>query len=178
MSVTAVPIRPIKKGSVVKLWAGLGALSLIAAGVAWAGTHNDGITTASGLEYRVVKEGTGPTPTIEDGVLIEYEGHLADGTLFDKTSPGQPAPLLVGGSIPGFTEGLQLMKAGGSYHLHIPADLAYGARGTPGGPIPPNAPLDFDVKLLRIIPGAAIQMQQQMLQQQGAPSSAAPPSGL
>ncbi len=150
MSVTAVPLRPIKKGSLTKLWIGLGALILAAAGLAWAGTSGQQVTTTqSGLQLQVVKEGTGPRPTTSDIVLVHYKGKLQDGTVFDSTEGKQPVPFPVTGVIPGFTEGLQLMNKGGTYRLKIPSDLAYGAKGA-GGVIPPNATLLFEVDLLSV----------------------------
>jgi FKBP-type peptidyl-prolyl cis-trans isomerase FkpA len=158
MSVTAVPIRPVRKGSVVKLWVALAALSLAAAGIAWAGTAGQGYETlASGLQFRVVEEGAGPSPTPADIVLIDYTGKLEDGSVFDTSEGKQPLPLPVTGAIPGFTEGLQLMKKGGTYRLRIPPELGYGPRGVPGGPIPPNATLDFEVTLIDIAPASALQ---------------------
>ncbi len=157
MSVTAVPLRPVKKGAVLKLWVGLGALSLAAAGLAWAGTSNQQVvTTASGLQLRVVEEGTGAQPTPTDIVLVHYTGRLQDGTVFDSSQGKQPVPFPVQGVIPGFTEGLQMMKKGGTYRLRIPPELAYGAQGA-GGVIPPNATLDFDIQLLDIAPQSALQ---------------------
>jgi FKBP-type peptidyl-prolyl cis-trans isomerase len=168
MSVTAVPIRPIRKGSLVKLWLGLGALCLIAAGVAWAGTSSQRAadpatffadnarrgnvrTTASGLQIETKREGTGISPGPNDMVLVEYEGRLLDGTVFDASARhGGPAPFPVSGVIPGWTEALQLMKKGGSYRVWIPSELGYGPTGTPGGPIPPDAVLDFDVTLVDV----------------------------
>jgi FKBP-type peptidyl-prolyl cis-trans isomerase FkpA len=190
MSVTAVPLRPIAKGSVVKLWIGLLLLTLIAVGVAWAGASPlRWTTTPSGLQYKVVKEGEGPHPTADDIAVIDYTGRLPDGTVFDTTQGKQPAPLPVrpGGVIAGFTEGLQLMRKGGVYKLRIPPKIGYGERGAPPA-IPPNTTLDFDVKLVEIVPEATVRamMQQQMLQQQlqqqmqggGAGGGGAPPGAL
>jgi hypothetical protein len=157
MSVTAVPLRPIKKGSLLKLWVALGVLSLGAAGLAWAGTAGQQMTTTqSGLKLQVLEEGTGPSPTTADVVLVHYEGKLEDGTVFDSTRGKQPVPFPVTGVIPGFTEGLQLMKKGGSYRLKIPSELAYGEKGA-GGVIPPNATLDFEIQLLEVVPQSALQ---------------------
>ena len=157
MSVTAVPLRPIKKGSLTKLWVGLGALSLAAGGLAWAGTSGQQMTTTqSGLQLQVLEEGTGPQPTTSDIVLVHYTGKLEDGTVFDTTEGKQPVPFPVTGVIPGFTEGLQLMKKGGTYRLKIPSELAYGAKGA-GGVIPPNANLDFEIELIDIAPASALQ---------------------
>lgn len=158
MSVTAVPIRPVKKGSVLKLWVGLAALSLAAAGLAWAGTDGQNyVTTASGLQYRVIAAGEGPRPAATDIALIDYTGRLEDGTVFDTSKGKQPVPLPVNGSIPGFGEALQLMSKGATYRLRIPPELGYGALGTPGGPIPPNATLDFEVTLIDFVPQSALQ---------------------
>jgi FKBP-type peptidyl-prolyl cis-trans isomerase FkpA len=168
MSVTAVPIRPIKKGSLIRLWIGLGALTLAAAGIAWAGTSNQIYqTTASGLQYQVIEEGEGPHPTSADLALIEYTGRLEDGTVFDTNVGGQPLPLPVapGSSIEGFSEGLQLMRKGGRYKLRLPPKLAYGERGIPGA-IPPNATLEFDVTLVDFRTLTPEQMQQLRIMQQ------------
>jgi FKBP-type peptidyl-prolyl cis-trans isomerase FkpA len=160
MSVTAVPIRPLKKGSVLKLWLGLGFLALLAAAAAWAGTAaHQWTTTASGLQFKIVKDGEGAHPTASDIAAVEYTGTLKDGTVFD-TNKGQPQPLIIpvgpGGSIKGFSEGLQLMRKGGTYRLRMPPELGYGARGAPPA-IPPNATLEFEVTLLEFIPASQLQ---------------------
>ena len=159
MSVTAVPIRPIRKGSVTKLWVGLGALGLAAGALAWAGTAGQHfITTESGLQYRVIEPGEGPKPGPDDVALIDYTGRLEDGTVFDTSEGKQPIPLPVGpgGSIAGFSEGMQLMSKGATYRLRIPYELAYGAEGRPPV-IPPKADLEFDVTLIDFVPMAALQ---------------------
>lgn len=169
MSVTAVPIRPIKKGALTKFWIALFVLALAAAAVAWAGTASqDYITTASGLQYKVIEEGEGANPSPADIALIDYTGKLEDGTVFDSTEGKQPTPLPVGGSIPGFAEGLQLMSKGATYRFRIPPDLAYGPTGA-GGVIPPNATLEFDVTLRDFRTLSAEEIQQiQMMQQMQA----------
>ncbi|MBV9008627.1 MAG: FKBP-type peptidyl-prolyl cis-trans isomerase [Verrucomicrobia bacterium] len=109
-------------------------------------------TTASGLQYKVEKEGTGATPKATDTVVVNYRGTLLDGTEFDSSyKRGQPATFPVNQVIKGWTEALQLMKAGSKYQLFIPADLAYGARGA-GGQIGPNSTLIFEVELLDVKP--------------------------
>ena len=109
------------------------------------------VTTASGLQYTVLKEGTGPKPGLTDKVKVHYHGTLIDGRVFDSSvDRGQPIELSVNGVIPGWTEALQLMPVGSKYRLWLPAKLAYGEQGTPGGPIGPNATLVFDVELLEI----------------------------
>ena len=109
-------------------------------------------TTESGLQVEMLAEGEGPHPTAQDTVLVHYEGRLADGTVFDSSiQRGQPAVFGVSDVIPGWTEGLQLMRPGGKARFTIPPQLGYGARGA-GGVIPPNAVLQFDVMLLDIAP--------------------------
>jgi FKBP-type peptidyl-prolyl cis-trans isomerase len=187
MTVTAVPIRPLKKGSVVKLWLGIALLVALAAAAAWFTTQRlHYTTTASGLQYRVVRAGSGPNAGAQDYALVEYSGRLEDGTEFDS-SHGQPVPMQVSGLVPGFTEALQLMNKGATYRLRIPPALAYGATGAGGGVIPPNATLEFDVTLVdfrTLTPEQRqqLEMMQMMQQQGGAPpgaggEGAAPPGG-
>ena len=105
-------------------------------------------TTASGLQYRVLTAGTGPTPTAESTVEVHYAGRLLDGTEFDSSiKRGVPTQFGVTQVIAGWTEGLQLMTEGSKWEFYIPADLAYGPGGT--GPIGPNATLIFEVELLQ-----------------------------
>ena len=108
-------------------------------------------TTASGLQYEVIKEGDGEQPTAQDQVEVHYTGKLIDGTVFDSSvERGMPAPFGVTQVIPGWVEALQLMKAGSKWRLFIPSQLAYGPQGA-GGVIGPNATLIFDVELLKVI---------------------------
>ena len=108
-------------------------------------------TTPSGLQYKIVKEGTGKTPAATDKVLVHYEGKLLDGTVFDSSiKRGQPISFPLNRVIPGWTEGLQLVKEGGKAILYIPSKLAYGSGGTPGGPIGPDETLIFEVELIKI----------------------------
>lgn len=112
----------------------------------------DGVkTTASGLQYEVISEGTGAAPEPTSTVRVHYEGRLADGTVFDSSiERGEPAEFPLDGVIPGWSEGLQLMKTGAKYRLFMPPALGYGDRGV-GGHIPPNAVLIFEVELLEIV---------------------------
>jgi len=106
-------------------------------------------TTDSGVQYEVVKEGTGATPTDDNLVKVHYTGTLINGEKFDSSKDrNEPAEFPVKGVIPGWTEALKLMKAGGQYKLAIPAKLAYGAQGRPG--IPANSVLLFEVELLEV----------------------------
>lgn len=109
------------------------------------------VTLPSGLQYKILKEGTGAKPTAADSVVCNYKGTLINGTEFDSSyKRGEPATFPVTGVIKGWTEALQLMPVGSKWQLVIPSDLAYGPRGTPGGPIGPNATLVFEVELISI----------------------------
>lgn len=172
MSVTAVPLRPIAKGSLVKLWVGIGLLAAVGVGFAYwsttaqvamatppteflaANAKRAGVqTTASGLQYKVLEEGAGPRAQVQDVVVVNYDGQLANGESFDASARhGGPATLPVGGLIPGWVEGLQLMNRGAKYRLWIPPQLGYGEQGAGEGVIPPNSLLVFDVELLEILP--------------------------
>ncbi|MDI1296326.1 MAG: FKBP-type peptidyl-prolyl cis-trans isomerase [bacterium] len=187
MSTTAVPLRSIAKGSLTRLWIGVAAVALAAGGLAWAGqqgvkpspagflSHNAGeegvVTTPSGLQYKVIQDGTGPSPTTTDVALIGYKGTLLDGTTFDENPQ---APMPVDGVVPGFSEGLQKMKKGGKYRLWIPPQLGYGDQAA--GPIPAGSVLVFDVELHDFKSRAEIMKMQQMMQQRqgGAAPQAMP----
>lgn len=107
--------------------------------------------TASGLQYVVEKEGTGAQPDAEDEVTVHYTGRLLDGTVFDSSvNRGEPATFPLNRVIPGWTEGVQLMKEGAKYTFFIPSDLAYGPQGIPGA-IPAHSTLIFDVELIKVI---------------------------
>jgi FKBP-type peptidyl-prolyl cis-trans isomerase FklB len=139
------------------------------------------VTLPDGLQYKIVKEGTGPKPTATDTVTVNYRGTLINGTEFDSSyKRGQPATFPVGGVIKGWTEALQLMPVGSKWELYIPSDLAYGARGA-GNDIGPNATLIFEVELLSIQPkeapqGATPGAAQPSASPAASPSGAASPS--
>jgi len=107
------------------------------------------IVTASGLQYEVIKMGTGPKPTPNSEVKVQYKGSLIDGTQFDASDPKKPVQFLVKGVIKGWTEALQLMPVGSIFKLYIPQELAYGAEGA-GGVIKPFSTLIFEIELLEI----------------------------
>jgi FKBP-type peptidyl-prolyl cis-trans isomerase len=109
------------------------------------------IVTSSGLHYEAVSEGTGDKPGLADTVLVHYRGATIDGTVFDTTyDSGEPMEIPLDRVIPGWSEGLRMMREGGKARLCIPPDLAYGKRGA-GGSIGPNAVLVFDIELLEIM---------------------------
>jgi FKBP-type peptidyl-prolyl cis-trans isomerase FkpA len=115
------------------------------------GKRNGVVTTASGLQYEIIKEGGGPKPSASSVVRVNYEGTLIDGTVFDSSySRGEPVEFPLDEVIPGWTEGIQLMSVGSTYNLYLPSELAYGAE-SPGGVIGPNSALIFKVELLAIV---------------------------
>lgn len=169
MSVTTVPIRPIKNGSILKLWLGLGLLALVAIALAFysaGGKKWD--TTTSGLRYQIIAEGKGPHPTATDVATFDYVGRLADGKVFDSSEGKKPAQIPIFGVVPGFAEGLQLMNKGAHYRFRIPPELGYGPQGQPPT-IPANTDIEFDVTLHDFRPLTMEEIQQlQMMQQSQA----------
>jgi FKBP-type peptidyl-prolyl cis-trans isomerase len=139
----------------------------------------DVVTTKSGLQYKVISPGSGDSPKPTDEVTVNYRGTLLDGTEFDNSyKRGQPASFPVSRVIPGWTEGLQLMKPGAKYELFVPPQLAYDMNPPPGAPIPPGSMLVFEVELISVRPGRAIGGQPTMPHvppptQQAAPSEPA-----
>ena len=162
--ITRVPLQPIAKGALGKLWLGVAAAVLLAGGVAWA-------TLPPQVQIDTIVAGKGASPTINDVALINYKGTLPDGKVFDESTN---AVFPLQGVIPGFTKALEQMQKGGKYKVHIPASLGYGDK--PAGQIPPNTDLTFEIELLDFISGEEYQRQMQMMQQMqqmgGAPHGA------
>lgn len=118
--------------------------------------REDVTATESGLQYTILREGEGISPSAEDRVTVHYEGRTVDGEVFDSSyERGQPATFPLDGVIPGWSEGVALMQEGAKYKFWIPANLAYGERGQPQAGIGPNQVLIFDVELLEVMPDAA-----------------------
>ncbi|MFP3944873.1 MAG: FKBP-type peptidyl-prolyl cis-trans isomerase [Alphaproteobacteria bacterium] len=134
--------------------AGLAAPALADANTAYLERNkqrSDVEVTDTGLQYKVLREGTGEQPGPTDMVRVHYRGRLVDGTVFDSSyKRGQPAKFRLNGVIPGWQEGVQLMREGAKYELVIPARLAYGSKGA-GDVIPPGATLIFEVELLEVV---------------------------
>lgn len=185
--VTAVPLRPVGKSGIAALWAGIAVLLAGGAAAAYATSEKavmtamtpgqfmaanakrSGVqTTASGIEYQILKSGAGAKPTASDIAVVDYKGSLLNGTRFDASEPGHPAHLPVAAVVPGFAEALMLMPKGSSYRFWIPPQLAYGDRDS--GPIPANSVLVFDLTLedIQAITPEMIQQMQQMQQMQQA----------
>lgn len=178
--VTRVPIRPVAKGSLTKLWIGVVLAVLVGAGLAWAAVPR-------GLSVDTLAEGSGPMAKTGDVVFVKYKGMLADtGVVFDESREiplpvqgifpeGSPFPIEEGATIPGFFNGLQQMQKGGKYKLFIPAEQAYGAEPPPGAPIPPNADLLFEIEVVDIMSQETfdrnLAILQQAMQRMGQPQN-------
>lgn len=166
--ITRVPLQPLPKGSITKLWLAIGAALALAGGIAWA-------AAPEGVDVETLTAGTGARPSADDIVFVRYTGKLA-GTdeVFDKSQElplpvqgifpeGVPLPLNT--MIPGFRDGLLQMQKGGKYRLEIPSDMAYGATPPPNSPIPPNADLEFQVELVDFMSEPEFQQRLATLQQ-------------
>jgi FKBP-type peptidyl-prolyl cis-trans isomerase FkpA len=151
MSVSQVPLRPVAKGTLVRLWLAVAALIALAFAIAYYGAGQ-----FKNVIVDTVTAGSGPLITEMDGVIIEYTGRTEDGTVFDTTEGRGPAPFLVMQVVPGFREALTKMQQGGRYKILIPGRLAYGANPPAGSPIGPNEDLSFDVHVLQVAPNAAM----------------------
>ncbi len=113
------------------------------------------IVTESGLQYEILQEGTGKSPMATDTVVCHYHGTLIDGTVFDSSvEKGEPFKTALNRVVPGWTEGIQLMKEGAKYKFYIPSNLGYGTRVRPGGLIEANMALIFEVELIKVIEGS------------------------
>lgn len=190
--VTRVPLQPIAKGSLTKLWLGVIVAVLIGAGIAWA-------AVPAGIKVSTITAGTGDSIQVGDVAFVKYTGKLAsNGEVFDESQEfdlpiegflpeGNPFPVQEGATIPGFFTGLQKMQVGGKYELYIPAELAYGAEErrdpqTGDLTIPANSDLIFEMEVMDTMSEQEFQQRVGMLQQlmmgggppEGAP--AAPPA--
>ena len=151
--ITRVPLQPIAKGSLSKMWLGVLAAVLAAVGIAWA-------ALPVAVSVKTLIPGTGASPTLEDVALIKYKGTLPDGKVFDEQ---ERAAFPLQGVVPGFTKALLQMQKGGKYKVLVPSSLAYGDKQA--GPIPPNTDLTFEIELIDFRNRAEIEQQQAMMQQ-------------
>jgi len=167
--VTAVPIRPVRKGSLVKLWLGLLILALAAAALAWAGTRPLQVQTLpSGARYRVLAEGHGPAMTSADVAALHYKLHVNSErapVIQDSEEQGQPFVTSVQEVFVGFADALVHMRAGGRYLLWLPPGTHVTGTAPPGAPFRSSDTLVFEIEMLQIAPGMAAQRQMQMMQQ-------------
>lgn len=161
--ITRVPLQPIAKGSLTKIWLGVAAIALAAGGVAYA-------ALPPAVHVETLTAGNGDSPTMEDVVLINYKGTLPSGKVFDQA---KQVPMALGEVVPGFSKALVQMQRGGKYKVEIPSALAYGDKAV--GDIPANTDLTFEIELLDFKSRAEIEQQQRIMQQlQQMQSQAAP----
>ncbi len=151
--ITRVPLLPIAKGSLPKIWIGLAAIALAAGGLAWS-------AIPAGVDVDTLVAGNGGSPTATDVALINYRGTLPDGKEFDK---GEKAVMPLSQVVPGFTMALLKMQRGGKYKVVIPSELGYGPQGK--GPIPGDTDLTFEIELLDFISQEQFDQQRAMMEQ-------------
>jgi FKBP-type peptidyl-prolyl cis-trans isomerase FkpA len=177
-AVTAVPLQPLKKGAVLKLWIAIAVLIVAGAGLAWWGTKGmQRTTTSSGVEVRVVEAGTGDPVTRADLFALRLQVRVGgpSGQLLSDPNQTQPAVASLDTLPPGLAEGLADMRDHGHYQLWVPQRLALPGGPPPNMPIGPDDKLYFDVEVLQIERGmAALQQLMQQQQQQGGPGAMAP----
>ncbi len=185
--VTRVPLQPVAKGSLTKLWLGVIVAVLIGVSIAWA-------AVPKGFAIDTLVEGQGPTGQVGDIAFVKYTGKLAStGEVFDQSQDiplpvqglfpeGTPFPIEEGATIDGFYNGLQQMQKGGKYELYIPSEQAYGSEPPQGAPIPPNADLIFEIEVVDFISRDTFDRNLQILQQTmgmgaGGAGAGGPPQG-
>jgi hypothetical protein len=174
VSVAEAPHRPAHRGRAVALW--IGFLIVIAAGIglAWIGAGAlRPVVTASGLQFRTVKSGTGEPIAHADAAMLDYILTADDGTVIDSSeSHGGAQPFSMDQVFPGFAEAMTRMQDGGEYRFSMPQSLAFGQAGPPPG-FPKDSKLNFEVRVRKIVRGGAAMLQQmqaqQQMQQQGSP---------
>ena len=187
--ITRVPLKPIEKGSLTKLWLGVLIALFLGAGIAWASLPKT-------LSIETLVAGEGQTPQEGDLAFVKYTGTLADtGEEFDKWRPenlpipgifpeGSAFPVAEGATVPGFYQSMKTMQKGGKYKVYIPSDMAYGAEPPPGGDIPANADLIFEIEMVDFLTQEEVQQKVAIMQQavqaqsalQGGPPTIDPPS--
>ncbi len=159
--ITRVPLQPIAKGALTKLWLGVAAAALAAGSIVAA-------SLPAAVSVETVQAGSGAAPTEADVVTINYKGTLPDGKVFDEA---QGAKLPLQGIIPGFVEALKKMQSGGKYKVVIPSEKAYGKEGAPG--IAPNTDLHFEIDLLKVQSRASAEQEMQAAQMKAMEAAAA-----
>ena len=201
--ITRVPLKPVAKGSLSKLWLGVAGAGVVGAGLAvaaapieWGDVEvietveaTDPGGKAQKLIIETLKEGTGEMAKVGQVVFVEYKGFLEDGTQFDSSRPipwpqegvfpeqGTPFPIEPGATVDGFFKGLQKVQKGGSYKLTIPSALGYGDDPRPGSPIPPGATIIFELDVIDILDQAQFEEGMAINQRAFEASQGAPPAG-
>lgn len=180
--ITRIPIQPIAKGSLTKIWLGVVVAILLGAGLAWA-------AVPKGFTIDTLVAGEGDNPQVGDMVFVKYKGSLAaTGEVFDESQDiplpiegvfpeGSPFPIEEDATIDGFFMALQQMQKGGKYEVFIPSDMAYGAEPPPGAPIPPNADLIFEIEVVDFMTRETFDRNLAILQRAMQGSLGAPPEG-
>ncbi len=183
-AVTAVPLRPLARGSVPRLWIGLALLVIVAAGLGWWGTRGVQRTIMpSGVQYQVIREGNGELISNADIVAVHFVGRHANGEPFADTRRDRPVEVTTDNFLPGLGDGLKLMRKGSVYRFWVSSRL-YQGQLPPGIRFEPNEVLSFDLQVVDVAPGMAQVRRMQELQRQlqgggqppeaGAPGAAAP----
>ena len=163
--ITRVPLQPVAKGVLTKLWLGVLFVALCAAGLVWASLPPD-------IELTTIKAGAGPSPTMDDVAMVKLKGELKNHKVFQPEASG---PLALRGIVPGFSRALLRMQKGGKYRLMIPAKLGYGDQAPEG--IPANSDLYFDVEMIGFMNAEQFEQQQMMMQQMQQQEGAAGKGG-
>lgn len=184
-SVTAVPLRPLARGSVPKLWIAVGLLVLIAAGLGWWGTRGLQRTTMpNGVSYQVIREGEGDVISSADIILVHFVGRKQDGEVFaDTRQSRQPLQATTDNFLPGVGEGLKLMRKGSVYRFWVPPRVWRGQLATQQAPFGPDETLTFDVQIVDVQQNGVAMMRAQQMQelqrrmQSGGNSVAPAPEG-
>ncbi|MDJ0979831.1 MAG: FKBP-type peptidyl-prolyl cis-trans isomerase [Erythrobacter sp.] len=202
--ITRVPLKPVAKGSLTKLWLGvLGAvgigagLAVAAAPIEWGDVEvieevaaSEPGGKAQRLTIETIVEGAGPTAQVGQYVFVNYKGFLEDGTQFDESQPipwpapgvfpeeGTPFPIEEGATVEGFYKGLQRVQKGGTYKLFIPSALGYGNEARPGSPIPPGSNLIFELEVVDIVDEAVFEEGMAINQRAFEASRPGPPPGF
>jgi hypothetical protein len=176
-AVTAVPLRPLAKGSVLKLWIGLAVLLLLAIGLGWLGTRGLQRTVmANGVAYQVIREGEGDPVTAADVAAVHFTGRRENGEVIADTRRDRPLEATPDNFLPGVGEGLKLMRKGAVYRFWVPPSVWRGQVGQ-GAPFGPNETLTFDVQVIEIQRDGVQLRRLQALQQQmqgGGPDAMMP----
>jgi FKBP-type peptidyl-prolyl cis-trans isomerase FkpA len=175
MSVSTLAHPPRHGAALTKFWLAILLVIAVGVGLAWLGAGSlRPEVTETGLQFRVMKEGTGDPITSADAAILDYVGSLDDGSVFDNSEThGGPQPFTMDAVFPGFAEAMTKMREGGRYHFTMPKRLAFGEQTPPGFT---GETLTFDVQVRKIVRGGAAMMQQMQAQQQGqaAPGQAPP----